>query len=314
MNPCHRDCGRAATLAVVQAGTTSPGVVWVARPGKELARLTTLNPELEGLAWGATEQVSWRAPDGMDVQGLLIKPVGYEPGRRYPTVVHVHGGPAWQWSDGFYGTWHDWGQFLAARGYAVLLPNPRGSTGRGTAYMAGNYDDVGGGEWQDALAGVHWAIAQGIADPDRLGVGGWSWGGYLTAWAVTQTNIFKGAVMGAGLSNLLSDHGQNDIPDANRLYFRDLPYRDSAAYWDPSPLKHVARSATPTLILHGEKDDRVTPAQGQEFYRALKTLGVPTKFVLYPREPHSFAERAHQLDVLKRTLGWFDRYVKAVSD
>jgi len=301
-----------ATLAVVQATTTSPGDVWVARPGESLTRLTTLNPDLEGLAWGEVEQVSWHAPDGLEVQGLLVKPTGYEPGLRYPTVVHVHGGPAWQWSEGFYATWHDWDQFLAARGYAVLLPNPRGSTGRGTSYVGANYDDVGGGEWQDVLAGAHYAIGRGIADPDRLGIGGWSWGGYLTAWAVTQTDIFKGAVMGAGLSNLLSDHGQNDIPDANRLYFRSLPYHDPAAYWDPSPIKHVARVKTPTLILHGEKDDRVTPAQGQEFYRALKTLGVPTQFVLYPREPHGFTERAHQLDVIKRVLDWFEKYVKGV--
>jgi len=305
-----------ATLAIVQATATSPGDVWAARSGESLRRLTTLNPDLEGLAWGEVEQVSWHAPDGLEVQGLLVKPVGYEPGLRYPTIVHVHGGPAWQWSEGFYATWHDWDQFLAARGYAVLLPNPRGSTGRGTSYVGANYDDVGGGEWQDVLAGAHYAIGRGIADPDRLGIGGWSWGGYLTAWAVTQTDIFKGAVMGAGLSNLLSDHGQNDIPDANRLYFRDLPYRDAAAYWDPSPIKHIARVKTPTLILHGEKDDRVTPAQGREFYRALKTLGVPTQFVLYPREPHGFTERAHQLDVIRRVLDWFEKYVKlsAVSD
>ena len=302
-----------AMIAAVRADTSSPGDVWATRLGEDFKRLTTLNPDLNGLAWGAVEKVSWHAPDGLEVQGLLIKPVDYEEGARYPTVVHVHGGPAWQWADGFYATWHDWDQFLAARGYAVLLPNPRGSTGRGTAYMAGNYDDVGGGEWQDVLSGVHYLIGRGIADPDRLGIGGWSWGGYMTAWAVTQTGLFKGAVMGAGLSNLLSDHGQNDIPDANRLYFRDLPYRDPAAYWDPSPIKHVARATTPTLILHGVQDDRVTPAQGQEFYRALKTLGVPTQFVLYPREPHSFAERAHQLDVIKRTLAWFDQYV-AVSD
>jgi len=301
-----------ATLAIVQATTTSPGDVWAARSGASLRRLTTLNPDLEGLAWGEVEQVSWHAPDGLEVQGLLVKPVGYDPGLRYPTIVHVHGGPAWQWSEGFYATWHDWDQFLAARGYAVLLPNPRGSTGRGTSYVGANYDDVGGGEWQDVLAGVHYAIGRGIADPDRLGIGGWSWGGYLTAWAVTQTDIFKGAVMGAGLSNLLSDHGQNDIPDANRLYFRDLPYRDAAAYWDPSPIKHIARVKTPTLILHGEKDDRVTPAQGREFYRALKTLGVPTQFVLYPREPHGFTERAHQLDVIRRVLDWFEKYVKGV--
>ncbi len=305
-----------ATLVVVREDTASPGDLWAAHIASShnapiaAARLTTLNPELEGMAWGDVEQVTWTAPDGLDVHGLLIKPVGYEQGRRYPTVVHVHGGPAWLWSRRFYATWHDWDQFLSNRGYAVLLPNPRGSTGRGTAYVGANKDDVGGGEWQDVLAGARWAIESGIADPDRLGIGGWSWGGYMTAWAVTQTDLFKAAVMGAGLSNVLSDHGQNDIHDMNRLIFTNVPYDDPMAYWNVSPLKYVTRVTTPTLILHGQQDERVTPAQAQEFYRALKTRNIPVQFVLYPREPHGIAERAHQLDILRRVQGWFDTYLK----
>ncbi len=297
------------TMAWTRADTTSPGDLWAARPGGDPIRLTTLNPQLEGMAWSAPQEVSWTAPDGLEVRGLLIRPVGYEPGRRYPTVVHPHGGPAGAWTDNFYASWHNWDGFLAARGYAVLLPNPRGSTGRGSAYLAANKGDVGGGEWQDVLSGAQWAIESGITDPERMGIGGWSWGGFLTAWAITQTTVFKAAVMGAGLSNLLSDHGQNDIPDLNRLIFDALPYDDFDAYWRVSPLRHVARVTTPTLILHGEKDARVTPAQGQEFYRALTVRGVPARFVLYPREGHPIEERAHQLDLLRRVLEWFDSYL-----
>ena len=299
-----------ATLAFTLEQTTSPGDVWAVCAGGAPRRLTTLNPLLDEVAWGAVESVAWTAPDGVEIQGLLIKPVGYQQGTRYPTVVHVHGGPAWLWSERFYAGWHDWGQLLAARGYAVLLPNPRGSTGRGSAFVAMNYDDVGGGEWQDVLAGAQWAIDSGIADPARLGIGGWSWGGYLSAWAVTQTDLFKAAVVGAGVTNLWSDHGQNDIPDMNRLLFHELPYTDPASYCEPSPMRHVANVKTPTLILHGAADERVTPAQARELYRALKTLGVPTQLVLYPREPHSFAERLHQLDLLRRVLAWFDMYLK----
>lgn len=302
-----------ATLAFTLENTTSPGDVWAVRAGRDPIRLTTLNPYLEEMAWGAVEEVSWTAPDGLEIGGLLIKPVGYEPGRHYPTVVHVHGGPTWLWSDRFYAGWHDWGQLLAGRGYAVLLPNPRGSTGRGSTYVAANFADVGGGEWQDVLAGAHWAIDSGIADAERMGIGGWSWGGYLTAWAVTQTDLFKAAVVGAGVTNLLSDHGQNDVPDMNLLLFRDLPYDDAAPYWDASPMKYIARVHTPTLILHGEKDERVTPAQAQEFYRGLKTHGVPTQFVLYPREGHPITERKHQRDLLTRVLAWFDHHLKGVA-
>ncbi len=299
-----------SVLAYTREDMTSPGDVWAVRYGGEPIRLTTLNPESAERTWGEVEAVSWQSSDGLEVRGLLVKPVGYQPGRRYPTVVHVHGGPAWLWGDRFYAGWHDWDQFLAARGYAVLLPNPRGSTGRGTAYMAAVYDDVGGGEWQDVLSGARWAVESGIADPERLGLGGWSWGGYLTAWGITQTDLFKAAVMGAGVSNLWSDQGQNDIPDMNLLYFPELPYGDARPYIERSPMAHVTRASTPTLILHGEKDERVAPPQAQEFYRALKTLGVPAQMVLYPRETHSISERRHQIDLLNRVLAWFDRYLK----
>src|SRR5581483_1218412 len=148
---------------------------------------------------------------------------------------------------------------------------------------------------------------QGVADCDRTAIAGWSHGGYITAWAVTQTTRFKAAVMGAGVSNMISDQGTNDIPGFNLDYYYDDYeglYGDLGPLWDASPMKHITKVTTPTLVLHGEKDDRVTPAQGREFHRALKSLGVPTKLVIYPREPHGFREREHQPDVQRRIVDW----------
>jgi dipeptidyl aminopeptidase/acylaminoacyl peptidase len=159
------------------------------------------------------------------------------------------------------------------------------------------------------VAGALAMVDRGIADQERLGIAGWSWGGYLTAWTITQTSIFRAAVMGAGLANMVSDHGQGDIPSANLLYYPGQPYLHMEAYWKSSPVRYVAAVRTPTLILHGEEDARVHPAQGMEYFRALKTLGVPVRFVRYPREKHRIEERAHQVDLMHRIIDWFDRYL-----
>jgi dipeptidyl aminopeptidase/acylaminoacyl peptidase len=254
--------------------------------------------------------VRWQSDAGVEVEGVLIKPVGYEDGQRYPLVVQVHGGPTWAWVDRFYGSWHDWGQMLAGRGYAFLMPNPRGSTGRGPEYTSANFNDIGGGEFRDLMAGVDYLIERGIADPERLGVGGWSWGGYMTAWTVSQTDRFKAAVMGAGLPNMISDNGLGDIPSANLSYFDQSPYHDPQPYFDRSAIKHIRNAVTPTLILHGGADKRVNPAQGQEMYIALRTLGVPVTFVTYPREGHGISERKHQIDLMNRVIDWYGRYLQ----
>jgi dipeptidyl aminopeptidase/acylaminoacyl peptidase len=261
-----------------------------------------------------TEHVTWEADDGHIIEGILTYPVDYKPGQRYPLVVDIHGGPSWQWEDRVMLNWHDWAQWLASRGYAVLLPNPRGSTGYGHEFQQLLQDDVGGGESRDLVTGALAMVERGIADPDRLGIAGWSWGGYLTAWTITQTPIFRAAVMGAGLSNMVSDHGQGDIPTANLLYYPGLPYQHMEHYWKSSPIRYVAAVRTPTLILHGEEDARVHPAQGMEYFRALKSLGVPVRFVRYPREKHGFTERAHQIDVMQRIVDWFDRYLAAPDE
>lgn len=257
----------------------------------------------------SAEIVTWPSTDGVEIEGVLLYPRDYEPGKRYPLLVQIHGGPSWQWEDRVNLSWHDWGQMLTSRGYAVLMPNPRGSTGRGSDFEKLLQDDIGGGESRDLVTGAQAMVERGIADPDRLAIGGWSWGGYLTAWTITQTTIFKAAVMGAGLANLISDHGAGDIPEANMAYYPGHPYTDWDLYADRSPLKFATNVVTPTLILHGENDERVSPTQGLEFYRALQVLGVPVRFVRYPREGHGIQERQHQLDLLRRVVDWLDQHL-----
>ena len=295
-------------LAVVWSDSTTPEEVWIGDVQGEAHPVTSFGKDFHGRLQPA-ELVSWMSDDSVEIEGLLTYPAGYQPGRRYPLVVEVHGGPSWQWEDRVMLDWHDWAQMLASRGYAVLMPNPRGSTGYGPELQRLLQDDVGGGESRDLVAGALAMVDRGIADQERLGIAGWSWGGYLTAWTITQTSIFRAAVMGAGLANMVSDHGQGDIPSANLLYYPGQPYLHMEAYWKSSPVRYVAAVRTPTLILHGEEDARVHPAQGMEYFRALKTLGVPVRFVRYPREKHRIEERAHQVDLMHRIIDWFDRYL-----
>ncbi|HET8523790.1 MAG TPA: S9 family peptidase [Thermomicrobiales bacterium] len=296
-------------LALIWSAGNVPEEVYVAAPGKKPARVTTFGKTFAGRL-SPVEQVTWQSDD-VEIEGLLTLPAGYEPGKRYPLIVEIHGGPSWQWEDRVFLDWHDWAQLMASHGYAVLAPNPRGSTGRGSTFQKLLQDDVGGGESRDLVNGAKAMVERGIADPDRLGIGGWSWGGYLTAMTITQTDIFKAAMMGAGLSNVVSDHGQDDIPSANLLYFPGLPYQFMEHYWQSSPIRHVASVTTPTLILHGDADARVHPAQGMEFYRALKSLGVPVEFVRYPREGHPIKERHHQIDLMRRLVVWYDRWLRS---
>jgi dipeptidyl aminopeptidase/acylaminoacyl peptidase len=281
--------------------------VYRATPGGDPVALTSfgaqVNPRLLPV-----QQVTWMS-DGVEIEGHLTLPAGYTEGTRYPLIVEIHGGPSWQWEDRLMLNWHDWAQLLASHGFAVLAPNPRGSTGRGSAFQKLLVNDVGGGEVRDLITGAEAMVERGIADPDRLGIGGWSWGGYLTATTITRTTMFKAAVMGAGLANLISDHGTDDIPNANLLYFPGHPYHHLDLYWEGSAIKRITECTTPTLIVHGDADDRVPPSQGAEMFRALKVLGVPVQFVRYPREPHAFRERAHQIDVQQRILNWFKTYL-----
>lgn len=285
-----------------------PLEMYLRRVGNDAVAITSFGKGFEGrLTCG--DVVTWTSDDEVHVEGVLLYPRGYEEGKRYPLLVQVHGGPSWQWEDRANLSWHDWGQMLTSRGYAVLLPNPRGSTGYGSDFERLLIDDVGGGESQDLVCGARAMVERGIADPDRLAIGGWSWGGYLTARTITQTGMFKAAIMGAGVANLASDHAAGDIAEANMAYYSGHPYTHWDLYADRSPVRHAANVTTPTLILHGGSDARVHPTQSMEFHRALQVLGVPVRFVRYPREGHGIAERHHQLDLMRRIVAWLERYV-----
>jgi dipeptidyl aminopeptidase/acylaminoacyl peptidase len=226
-------------------------------------------------------------------------------------VVLVHGGPTGRWVDSF----EPWGQLLVARGYAVLYPNVRGSTGYGHRFVEMNRADWGGGDFKDVMAGADWLVAQGIADPNRLGIGGWSYGGYMAAWAVTQTNRFKAAVSGAPVIDMASEFGTEN-GSAYDEWFYGTPYEKLDGFIKSSPMTFVKNVRTPTLLLQGEDDTTDPIGQSQQFYRGLKRYGVESDLVLYPREPHGLREEKHLLDRLTRIVAWFDRYLKpaATSD
>ena len=217
----------------------------------------------------------------------------------------VHGGPTGRWADGF----EPWGQLLAARGYAVLYPNVRGSTGYGQRFVEMNRADWGGGDFKDVMAGADAMIARGVADPNRLGIGGWSYGGYMAAWAVTQTTRFKAAVSGAPMSDLASEFGTEAGP-AYDEWFYGTPYEKLDGFVKSSPITYVKRAKTPTLLLQGEDDVTDPIGQSQQFYRGLKRYNVESDLVLYPREGHGLREERHLLDRLNRIIAWYDKYLK----
>jgi dipeptidyl aminopeptidase/acylaminoacyl peptidase len=295
-------------FALTLSDPMHPADLWVCRAdGSGLRQLTRANPQLDDLKLGATETVRWKSPaGGWEIEGLLVKPADYQPGKKYPLIVEPHGGPAGVVTNSFRSMW----QVLAGRGYAVLAPNFRGSDGYGKKFIEANVGDWGGGDYQDVMSGVDALIAKGNADPARLGVEGWSYGGFMTSWIVTHTNRFKAAVDGAGVTDLLSMYGTTDIQRFNEYYMLGRPWEKFEVYRKNSPMTYIAQAKTPTLILHGIEDRRVPISQGEEFYIGLKKVSVETEFVRYPREPHGFTEPNHQIDRIQRTVAWFDKYLK----
>ncbi len=276
-------------------------------------RLTNTNPWLAERALGAQRVMTWKSKDGREVEGVLLLPVGYQEGVKVPLVVSAHGGPTSAHTNGFrLGT--DPGQTWAARGWAVLYPNPRGSTGYGEWWMRANTGDWGGGDYRDIMTGVDELIKRGIADSTRMAFEGWSYGGYMTSWVVSQTGRFKAAMMGAGLPSLLSMAGTTDIPGYINTFFGMPQYDGSIVnpnirkFLERSGISYSDRITTPLLILHGSNDERVPIGQPMEFYRALKDRGKATELVFYPREGHGFTEYYHQLDRMKREYEWLARY------
>jgi len=295
-------------LAVIRSSWTLAPEVW-SGPVGEWTRLTHANDALKPL-WGKTENLRWRS-DEFNVQGWLMYPVNYDPAKKYPMVVSVHGGPAAakrpSWPGNFDMT------LLSSQGYFVLFPNPRGSYGEGEAFAKNNVKDFGQGDLRDILLGVDQVVKTLPVDQARLGIAGWSYGGYMTMWAVTQTHRFRAAVAGAGIANWQSYYGENLIDQWMIPYFGSSVYDNPAVYARSSPINYIRNVTTPTLVAVGDSDAECPAPQSYEFWHALKTRGVKTQLVVYPGEGHAIRKPEHVQDLLERTIDWFNQNLLAAD-
>ena len=298
------------TIAYLAQTPESTDDVWVLENHQQPRRLTDFNPQTKSWTFGKVSEVVWKnSKDGLVRRGVLITPPDYKQGNLYPMVVNTHPGDTAWWTGFHASRWWDWGQLLASNGYVVFLPNTRGVTGEGGA-MHATIDNWGGMAFQDLMDGVDYLIAQKIADPNRLGVGGWSNGGFMTEFAITHTNRFRAAVAEAGHSDFFSLYGTSYLRDSLRRTSKQSPHDNREWYDERSPITSIKNCRTPTLLLHGELDGGVPAGQAYEFYTGLKDAGVETELVIYPREHHSIQEYSHRLDVQKRMLAWFDKHLK----
>jgi dipeptidyl aminopeptidase/acylaminoacyl peptidase len=296
---------------------TEPGMIFVgqcATQPQELysldekgapVQLTHINDSWKQYALIKPEIFKYKSFDGLEIEAALLKPANYDGKSKLPLITLIHGGPTGAWED----TIETWGQLLAARGYAVFYPNIRGSVGYGQKFVEMNRGDWGGKDFKDVMAGVDDLIAKGVADPEKLAIGGWSYGGYMSEWAITQTTRFKAAVSGAGLSNLISEYGTERGPSYDE-WFYGLPYEKPDGFLNSSPFLYLKNAKTPTLILQGDADSVDPLGQSQELYRGLKRYGVESELVIYPREPHGFHEQKHLLDRLNRIIAWYDTHLQ----
>jgi len=303
------------SLFVFHASTfDKPTEIYEAKPGTTMTsglegviQLTHLNDGVEP-AWGKSVSLDWKS-DQFRVQGWLMLPKDYDPKKKYPLIVEVHGGPAsavvghWGGGGGLSGT------AFSALGYFVLQPNPRGSYGQGEAFTQANRKDFGYGDLRDILAGVDAAQAKYSIDDSRVGLTGWSYGGFMSMFAVTQTQRFKAAVSGAGLSDWLSYYGENSIDQWMIPYFGASVYDDPAVYARSSAINFIKQAHTPTLVVVGDRDGECPAPQSYEFWHALRDQHVPTQLVVYPNEGHGFVDPAHRRDVMDRAVEWFEKYM-----
>ena len=293
--------------AVIRSSLSSPPEIWTGSIGN-WKQVTHRNDGLKP-GWGETRSIHWKS-DGYDVQGWLTYPKSFDSSKKYPMIVRVHGGPGAavqsNWPDS---SW-DFALTLSGAGYFVLQPNPRGSFGQGEAFTRANVRDFGYGDFRDIMAGVDEAIRVAPIDPNRLGLTGWSYGGFMTMWGVTQTNRFKAAMAGAGIANYQSYYGENKIDQWMIPFFGKSVYDDPEIYARSSPINFIKKVKTPTLIIVGDSDGECPTPQSYEFWHALKAQGVETSLVVYEHEGHRFMNPAHQRDRIERTIAWFDAHLK----
>lgn len=283
-------------------------------PCLDPVKLTDHNPQLKDLGLGRGEVIRWKSKDGMEIEGILIYPPGHKPGQRYPLLANIHGGPSGVWTQNFPGSWVNYAHVWAGKGWLVFLPNVRGSSGYGEKFLLANVRDWGRGDYQDIQAGLDDLVKRSIADPDKMGQTGWSYGGYMSAWTLTQTQRFKAVMVGAGLTNMYSMYSTNDLQRLLEGYFGAAPWNDLDAYTRASAMSYIKKAKTPTLIMHGSNDTRVPLGQAQELYMGLRKNNVPVQMVLFPREGHGLSEPRHQLDKMKREYAWFAKYVQGIAE
>ena len=300
--------GPGGRAAYVMSRWNRPSELCVANGANaEPMRITDLNATAAACTFGATRTVRWTSDDGVTVEGVLVRPAGAPDKSALKTLVLLHGGPyQTRYGVGF----QVMAQYMAAKGYQVFLPNFRSSGGYGTTFMVRKRADWGGQDWRDVQTGVDHLIAQGLADANKLGVFGHSYGGYLSAWAITQTNRYDAAIVSAGAPDLPALWAQSDTHQYRAYEFDGKPWESFDKWRERSPIAHIAKVKTPTLVLNGEADVRIPLPQAQETYQSLKFLGVPTQFVHYPREPHGLREPRHRADWFMRQAAWFDQWVK----
>lgn len=274
-------------------------------------KISNVNPEIAAFPTPKTELINWKSFDGREIEGLLTYPLNYAAGKKYPLILNIHGGPASVFNEGFIAGLSVYPlASIAENGIFILRPNPRGSNGYGLEFRESNHRDWGGGDYKDLISGVDYTISKGWADPDKLGVMGWSYGGFMSSWVIGHTNRFKVASIGAPVVDLIAQDLTDDIPSFLPSYMVKQPFEDWEVYSEHSPLRYVQNVKTPVLLQQGEADIRVPFSQGLMFYNALKRRGVPVRFLVLPRQPHGPTEPAMLLKTNQTNLSWMLHYLQ----
>ena len=273
-------------------------------------KLSNANPQVAQFALGEVEVIRWKSSDGKEVEGILVKPVGFEAGKRYPLVVQIHGGPAAADSAGFAGGYGSYVHIYAGNGYAVLKPNYRGSDQYGEKFRTQIAGDYFTQAHDDIQLGVDYLIARGIADPDKLGMMGWSAGGHWSNWTLTHTDRFKAISSGAGVANWISMYAQTDVQTPREFYLKGKPYDNFEHFLKESPIKYIKNARTPTLFHVCDGDPRVPKPQSDEMFMALKKMGVPVEYIVYPQNTHGIADPRLQMVKMVSEFNWFEKWIK----
>jgi dipeptidyl aminopeptidase/acylaminoacyl peptidase len=303
----------AGDVIFVSRSTVHPPELFVCRRGKQPERLTRLHDDwLKQVQVAPTEEIRYKAPDGREIQGWIVKPPDFSPKQKWPLALNIHGGPHVMWSPAAHAMWLEW-QLHAARGYVVFFCNPRGSDGYGNEFRSAIHDAWGEADANDILSGVDAVVSRGYIDEKRMAVTGGSYGGYMTAWIIGHDKRFAAAVGQRGVYNLMSFYGTTDVPRLIEGEFDVMAFDDPEKMWKYSPFAYVRQMRTPLLLIHSEQDYRVPIADAEQMFTALKKLGRKVEFVRYPREGHELSrsgEPKHRIDRLERMTAWFDKYCK----